>query len=1025
MSHPIFIPASVTAASTKPHNTRQSHQHSNNSSAQRRNNSGNTSNTYRNKQPQSNSLQHKSQRSNGTDTHPHTSAPTHQQPNVSIYDDTADSTGKSIVSLDQFTGCTEQSLSIITRILADTYDCSICSETIHARSPVWNCIQCSTMLHLKCIQRYYDTIVHHLSITSQQSQATLRCPTCTYTYIDKPDAYTCFCQAELQPPVLPYVLPHSCGQTCNRALQCHKHHCTQPCHPGPCNKCTRLGEATTCNCGKSTFTLRCGEMDAVDKSCGSVCSKQLSCLSGHTCADVCHPGSCGVCMQPTVQACYCGKHTDVARPCGLASGVHETITELKYSCGEVCDQQLNCGKHRCTQPCHTGPCQPCSRTPTQPQQCACGSETIELGVPRQSCLDDLPTCSNTCNKPLSCGRHTCQQRCHNGPCAQTCDQTMQLACRCLRNVVTVRCTEYDALPRESSSGEVTVKCKTRCTVRLSCGQCQCNELCCSPAVNESHLCTKVCGKPLNCGLHHCDSFHHSGKCHACKVVYTDGLACACGRTRTMPNTVCGTLIRPQCAYPCQRKRQCGHACTYACHRDDCPPCAVLCTKSCAGGHRQLSNIPCYAASPSCGQRCGQQLPCGQHTCAKNCHLPSIPCGLTAISQLSATPSANTAWSNKLKPAAASSTTNGQHTQATVTATSSKSQTRGAEISSCGQKCGKLKSCGHADTGKCHPGTACDESVPCTDTVKLTCPCGRRQQTVRCSQRGSVVLDCVDECERLKRNEAIKSALNVQSAGDRAVTSATTTSLPFPVKLLEQIIATDSMHILAKLEKQVYNFAMSGSTTYHFGQMGNVQRWLIHQLAQCYGVLSESLDVGANRSVRLYKDASNHYVQPHRPAMSLVDAIQLYKQIVSSQHYVDVSGTLHLYGLSVSPNIDPTDLYTILRNYNGMFQCNWFDTVKDHVVLTFSSAATKQAAVTELISKQMFETQPGSDYVTAHNDKDGTALYRRHTVRSHQPGMSTSSSNNNLKTNGWHRSSDGAGKSTVKPRNNAFSLLDDH
>ena len=39
------------------------------------------------------------------------------------------------------------------------------------------------------------------------------------------------------------------------------------------------------------------------------------------------------------------------------------------------------------------------------------------------CTDDIPTCGDTCGKLMSCGLHSCVQRCHNGPCGSVCTQS--------------------------------------------------------------------------------------------------------------------------------------------------------------------------------------------------------------------------------------------------------------------------------------------------------------------------------------------------------------------------------------------------------------------------------------------------------------------------------------------------------------------------------------------------------------------------------------------------------------------------
>ena len=928
---------------------------------------------------------------------------------ISIYDD--DNAGEiesgPTVTRSQFVNCTELSLSIIDRLLSHTYECSICSELIHDKQYIWNCTQCSVILHLKCIQRYYDTISQQNSLTSHQSQTTFRCPTCLYTYLSKPIDYLCYCTAELQPINIPYILPHSCGKQCNKLLQCSKHTCAELCHPGPCNRCTRYGGTIACYCNRSTIQLKCGESDTNNKSCGMICNKQLRCYLDHSCNDLCHSGPCNVCMELVKQSCYCNKHTGIVRPCGLADSINQTNNILQYNCGEQCNKLLDCGNHYCSKLCHSGACDSCSDLPSLQQHCACNQTIIPSNnnTIRQSCLAPLPTCQLVCNKPLSCGRHNCTQPCHNGACTATCAQSMDVACRCMRNIITISCNEYNQLPIDTDSNTPIVTCKQRCTIKLSCRQCQCHELCCSPAVNLSHLCTKICGKQLNCQLHTCDSFHHTGKCHTCTVVYTDGLACACGRTRTMPNTVCGTLIRPQCTYPCSKKRSCGHSCTYACHPDDCPPCAVLCSKKCAGQHRLLNNIPCYAIAPSCGQKCGQLLQCGTHTCTKNCHASTIPCGLTAISQLTNNTSV---WS---KQSSNQSNTNNSGV---------------ASVPSCGQKCLQPKPCTHLCQQKCHPAAPCDTSIPCNDTVVLTCPCGRIKQNVKCHSQANHIVECNDECARIIRNIQLQSALNID-------TNNNSIQLPYPTKLLDDILAANIINQIQKYEKIVYNFAMSTDTTYYFNSMPNIQRWLIHQLAQCYGVWSEALDVGAQRSIRLYKDSNTHV---RRPSMNVYDTVILYKKMLQDKqcNNIDTSRQLHLYGCSLTPTIQPNDLYSsILRAFNGTFQCNWTDKNHDHIILTFHTVHSKNNACNELMKRQLFESTPEHDDTNNHDVIHGTALYRRHTIKTmHHTNTHTTQQqvnerwindkNKTFRKSSSNRSSK-TGTESIQP-NNAFQLLDE-
>ena len=72
-------------------------------------------------------------------------------------------------------------------------------------------------------------------------------------------------------------------------------------------------------------------------------------------------------------------------------------------------RDLECGNHKCRDPCHLGDCEPCPLTPEAVKYCPCGQTTLdkllELGdhKERTKCTDPIPTCQKTCGKPLLCG----------------------------------------------------------------------------------------------------------------------------------------------------------------------------------------------------------------------------------------------------------------------------------------------------------------------------------------------------------------------------------------------------------------------------------------------------------------------------------------------------------------------------------------------------------------------------------------------------------------------------------------------
>lgn len=58
----------------------------------------------------------------------------------------------------------------------------------------------------------------------------------------------------------------------------------------------------TCYCGRqSPRVQRCSKKEW---SCNNVCGKQLEC-NKHTCPNPCHPGDCKPCPKKSIQKCIC------------------------------------------------------------------------------------------------------------------------------------------------------------------------------------------------------------------------------------------------------------------------------------------------------------------------------------------------------------------------------------------------------------------------------------------------------------------------------------------------------------------------------------------------------------------------------------------------------------------------------------------------------------------------------------------------------------------------------------------------
>ncbi|CAA0806864.1 NF-X1-type zinc finger protein NFXL1 [Striga hermonthica] len=398
------------------------------------------------------------------------------------------------------------------------------------------------------------------------------------------------------------------------------HVCVLQCHPGPCPPCKAFAPPRNCPCGKKVITTRCSDRMSV-LTCGQACDKLLDC-GRHRCERVCHVGPCDPCEVLVNASCFCKKKVEVVL-CGdmTVKGKVEGDSGV-FSCGSVCENKLDCGNHVCQEMCHPGSCGECELLPTRIKTCCCGK--TNLTEDRQSCLDPIPTCSKICQKILPCGLHRCENVCHSGTCPP-CHVLVAQKCRCGSTSRTVECyrtvMEEGTFTCDKPCGHKKNcgrhRCSERCCPRYNSSSGQ------PSAEWDPHLCSMPCEKKLRCGQHSCTSLCHSGHCPPClETIFTD-LTCACGRTSIPPPLPCGTP-RPSCQHPCSVPQPCGHSSSHSCHFGYCPPCSVPIAKECVGGHVVLRNIPCGSKDIRCNKLCGKTRQCGLHACSRTCH-PG-PCG---------------------------------------------------------------------------------------------------------------------------------------------------------------------------------------------------------------------------------------------------------------------------------------------------------------------------------------------------------------------------------------------------------------
>ncbi|XP_026556817.1 transcriptional repressor NF-X1 isoform X1 [Pseudonaja textilis] len=608
---------------------------------------------------------------------------------------------------------------------------------------------------------------------------------------------------------------------------CRKKRSAQDC-PHLCNILCHPGPCPSCP-AFMTKKCECGRTShsvrcgySTAIQCTNICGNVLNC-GKHNCTQICHSGKCLPCELTVKQVCYCGS-TSREVLCGAS--------EDWFSCLRTCGKKLSCGMHSCEQVCHPQPCQPCPRLPQIVHCCPCGqtslSKLLELGcMERKLCTDPIPSCGRTCGKPLPCSSydavHTCENLCHEGECGQ-CSRTSKVYCRCALKLKEVPCASL------KNQVKVPFLCDKRCNKKLSCGRHKCNETCC---VDKEHKCSLICGRKLNCGIHRCEEPCHRGNCQKCWQTSFEELTCYCGGSVIYPPVPCGTRP-PECKNSCTRPHECDHPVYHSCHSEEkCPPCTYLVQKWCMGRHELRSNIPCYLTDISCGLSCDRMLKCGMHKCKRICHK-----GECLIDE------------------------------------------------ECRQPCTILRlHCNHPCMSPCHPSLPCP-TTPCRSKVELQCECGRKKESMICSEAASTYqriaaisiaskltdpqlgdsveisrlitkkemkqtrLQCDEECLALERNRRFAEALHIDDNSD-----------PFNVRVsapkYSDVLKEDGrkdIKFVSEVEKEMKALIEAVNKSKHtkkshcFPPMNREHRRIIHELAQVYGIESVSYDNEPKRNV---------------------------------------------------------------------------------------------------------------------------------------------------------------------------------
>ena len=664
---------------------------------------------------------------------------------------------------------------------------------------------------------------------------------------------------------------YCCKRICGKLIKGCSHSCRLPCHPGPCQSCKQL-VTQSCYCGKEKRFSKCKDLKDNTFSCKKVCAKILDC-GKHGCKAICHDGECPKCTWTTLPiSCKCGKESRQFSCLDLAQ------FGLEFSCNNQCNNLLDCGKHFCMDVCHIDCQLKCSKR--HQTHCYCGKQQITDDVIQclmEDCDYVIPSCTSKCGKVLKCG-HECKSQCHSGQCDLVgigCEELVEISCCCGNETKLILCSEKHF---------VKFSCKTKCNKLKDCGKHSCNELCCpfnssksrsgdkfstseglscqsainganlvqstisrmnvaQPAIeninltlpaieninltlpaigniNLAHQCTIVCGKKLNCSVHFCQDYCHTGRCSPCPMVSFDELVCHCGLTKVLPPVYCNTIL-PECSHPCRRIRgRCQehlYVDTHLCHpEEECPRCAVLVKVPCYCGASILTE-ECWKrhVKKVCGKRCSKQLSCG-HFCSKPCHPGD--CGVCAV----------ICNRSDVPP-----------------------------------------SCGHSCKQKCHFGQSCDSFPDCLETVEVSCPCGNIKLSIPChvhSKEGPI--SCNDECSIRQRRENLAKALGIEEKPDNNVFTSYSDFLVW--------FSRDNFRFCLTVENVFKEFSCKNDLAFHcFPPMNWLKRKFVREYADVWSIEYETVDPEPIRTVILWKRRSSPSIlQPTVLLSDFKDDIEL-------------------------------------------------------------------------------------------------------------------------------------------------------
>lgn len=251
-----------------------------------------------------------------------------------------------------------------------------------------------------------------------------------------------------------------------------------------------------------------------------------------------------------------------------------------------------------------------------------------------------------------------------------------------------------------------------------------------------HSCGQTCGRdrkfPKACP-HPCDQLCHAGPCPPCTSM-GQMQSCFCGKQSSTRRCLETTYEAGwSCGEVCGDIMPCGeHTCQRPCHEGVCGACTVEVPAKCYCGKVEKA-LPCNERSDekesyawigifNCGQSCDQKFDCGVHSCEQGCHPQE-----EEVPHCPRSPDVVT--SCPCGKTALSEFSQNERTSCTD------------PIPNCTKPCGKRLACGHTCPTTCHTG----DCMPCLRKVSISCRCGRNSFESVCHSSRNEPPWCMRTC----------------------------------------------------------------------------------------------------------------------------------------------------------------------------------------------------------------------------------------------------------------------------------------